>query len=63
MHIVWINVLAGDHPEHVRSLRNGALARGRSRSRSVEGSDCAERIPHEAVIHAVRVDVLPCNVP
>ena len=63
MHIVRVNILSRDHPKHVGGRRNGALTRGRSRPRSVEGGDVAERTPHKAVIHAARVDVLSRNLP
>ena len=62
MHVVRVNILSGDHPKQVGGRRKGALTRGRSRPRSVEGGDGAERTPHEAVIRAVRVDVLSCNL-
>src|SRR5580704_3651977 len=63
MHVVRVNILSGDHPKQVGGRRKGALTRGRSRPRSVEGGDIAQRTPHKAVIHAARVDVLSRNLP
>ena len=62
MHVVRVNILSGDDPVHVGSRRKGALTRGRSRPRSVEGNGVARLTPHEAVIRADRVDLLSRNL-
>lgn len=64
MQVVRVNVLSGNRPKHVGGRRKGALARGRSRPRRVErGGGAVRRSGNEAVIRAVRVDVLSCNTP
>src|SRR5580692_1126699 len=63
MHVARVNILSGDRPKQVGGRRKGALTRGRSRPRSVEGGDGARRMANEAVIRAVRVDVLSCDPP
>src|SRR5580693_639282 len=63
MHVARFNILSGDRPKQVGGRRKGALTRGRSRPRSVEGGDGARRMANEAVIRAVRVDVLSCDPP
>ena len=64
MHVVRVNILSGDHPKQVGGRRIGALARAPFLTPGASNVVMPPQgAPHEAVIHAARVDVFSSNHP
>ena len=61
--IARIKEASDDRPRRVRHGGEGTLAYGCARARGVKRGEAAPLIPHEAVIHIARVNVISRNRP